>query len=66
MTVVKELSPEGMALVYGDIAPVDGCPCAVCVWANQRIERERRLDEDLASNYDKYLAGELVSKDARE
>lgn len=47
-------------------APRPGCACDVCQWANARIERERRLDDDLAANYDRYLAGELVSKDGRE
>lgn len=66
MTVVKELSPEAKVLVYGDFAPIFGCPCDICDWANRRIEAERRLDEDLAANYRKYLAGELVSRDGRE
>jgi hypothetical protein len=47
-------------------APLDGCNCPVCDWANRRLEAQRRLDEDLAANYAKYLAGELVSRDGRE
>lgn len=47
-------------------APRPGCDCDVCVWANRRAEREQRLAEDLASNYEKYLNGDLVSKDGRE
>lgn len=43
-------------------APLAGCECAVCEWANRRIEREQRLDEDLAANYERYLAGDLVSR----
>ena len=50
----------------GRPAPLPGCRCDVCNWANRRIERERRLDEDLAANYKKYEAGELVSRDERE
>lgn len=42
--------------------PAPGCECAVCEWANRRIEREQRLDEDLAANYTRYLAGDLVSR----
>lgn len=47
-------------------APIPGCDCDVCVWANRRIERERRLDEDLEANYKKYLAGELVSRASQD
>ncbi len=43
-------------------APRPGCNCPVCRWANDK----RQKDEDLAANYEKYLAGELVSKDSRE
>lgn len=45
-----------------DYTPKPGCDCAVCAWANRRIARERALDEDLEANYQRYLAGELVSK----
>lgn len=47
-------------------APRRGCDCAVCQWLNARIEREHRLSADLEANYQRYLAGELVSKDDRE
>ena len=47
-------------------APLDGCVCDVCHWARNRIERERRLDADLEANYQKYLDGDLVSKDGRD
>lgn len=47
-------------------APKPNCRCTVCKWANDRIEADRRLDEDLTANYERYLAGELVSKDGRE
>lgn len=43
-------------------APKPGCPCAVCDWANRRIEREQRQAADLAENYARYEAGLLVSK----
>jgi hypothetical protein len=46
----------------GRPAPLDGCPCAVCVWANDRVAR----DADIALNYERYLAGDLVSRDVRE
>lgn len=64
-----ELTPirnEEDTLMEDQTAPRPGCNCDVCQWANARIERERRLDDDLAANYDRYLAGELVSKDGRE
>lgn len=47
-------------------APRPGCICAVCLWANRRIQREAWAEEDLRLNYEKYLAGELVSKDDRD
>jgi hypothetical protein len=47
-------------------APRPGCNCEVCKWCRARIEQDRRLDADLASNYQKYLDGDLVSKDGRE
>jgi len=47
-------------------APRPGCSCDVCTWANQRIEAEQRLDADLAANYEKYLAGALVSREGKE
>lgn len=43
-------------------APKPGCNCAVCNWANRRIERER----DLEVNYARYQAGKLVIPDAKE
>lgn len=49
-----------------EFAPKPGCDCAVCQWANRRIEREQRLATDLAENYRKYEAGELVSRDERD
>jgi hypothetical protein len=47
-------------------APRPGCNCDVCNWTNRLIEAQRRLDEDLAANYERYLAGDLVSRDGRE
>lgn len=47
-------------------APLAGCGCTVCVWANRRLDRDRRLDEDLDANYARYLAGELVSSETKE
>lgn len=47
-------------------APRSGCNCAVCIWANNIIEWNRRLDEDLDANYQKYLNAALVSRDSRE
>jgi hypothetical protein len=47
-------------------APLEGCDCTVCNWANRRIERDRRLDKDLEANYALYEAGLLVSKDDKE
>lgn len=47
-------------------APRPGCDCAVCTWANRIIERNRRLDAELDSNYRRYLAGELVSREEKE
>lgn len=47
-------------------APRKGCTCDVCKWANARIERQRAQDADLEANYQRYLAGELVSRDGRE
>lgn len=49
-----------------EFAPKPGCECAVCQWANRRIEREQRLDADLTENYQRYQAGELVSRDDRD
>lgn len=46
-----------------DHAPLEGCHCNVCNWANRRIEREEREFLDLFANYQRYLAGELVSRD---
>lgn len=46
--------------------PSPGCDCQPCQWANRRIERESRLEADLADNYRRYLAGELVSRDEEE
>lgn len=46
--------------------PSPDCQCKPCQWANARIEADRRLDEDLEANYQRYLAGELVAKDGRE
>lgn len=45
-----------------DRAPIEGCRCDVCRWAKARAER----DADLARNYDRYLAGELVSRGDEE
>lgn len=47
-------------------APRKGCPCTVCTWANDRIAAQRALDADLAANYARYEAGELVSRDGQE
>jgi len=47
-------------------APRRGCNCDVCKWARARIDREQRLADDLEQNYQRYLAGELVSRDERE
>lgn len=49
-----------------EYAPKPGCNCEVCAWARARIERQRRQDEDLADNYARYLAGELVSDRDRD
>lgn len=49
-----------------EYAPKPGCNCDVCRWARARIDRERRQAEDLETNYKRYLAGDLVSKDARD
>lgn len=43
-------------------APQPGCECAVCQWANRLLAR----DQDLADNYRRYEAGELVSKDEKD
>jgi len=47
-------------------APRMGCDCDVCVWARRRADREHRLADDLETNYRRYLAGELVSRDGKE
>ena len=55
-------------------APIPGCDCDVCRSMRRSFDRQlgyqsdgsTTLDADLASNYAKYLAGELVSKDGRE
>ena len=54
-------------------APQPGCDCAACDWARRRADGQtpsyiRRatampgLDADLAENYARYEAGELVSR----
>lgn len=43
--------------------PSKGCPCLACRQARIIIERDRRLDADLAANYAKYLRGDLVRQD---
>ena len=48
--------------IDGRPAPLEGCNCAVCQWANRRIRQEA----DLEANYAKYLAGLLVSSDERD
>lgn len=53
-------------MVNNDYAPQPRCDCAVCSFFNDRVEARRRQDEDLEANYQRYLAGELVSKDAKE
>lgn len=47
-------------------APRKGCPCTVCTWANTKLDAQRALDADLAANYERYLAGDLVSREERE
>lgn len=55
-----------MANKINDHAPLEGCSCDICYWANRRIECERRDARDLEANYQLYLAGALVSRDDRE
>lgn len=47
-------------------APITGCHCTVCDFFNRRNEAERRLDADLEANYQRYLAGDLVSSAGKE
>jgi hypothetical protein len=47
-------------------APRPGCTCDVCNWANRRMDRERRLADDLEANYRRFTSGELVSRDGKE
>jgi hypothetical protein len=49
-----------------EAAPKPNCNCAVCLWAKRRIESERAFEADLAENYRKFLAGELVSRDEKD
>lgn len=46
--------------------PTQDCNCDLCQWANRRIARQRQLDADLYANYERYLDGELVSRDEDE
>ena len=56
-----------------EAAPKPNCNCAVCLWAKRRMtplpwDANDRIgrEEDLAENYRKFLAGELVSRDEKD
>lgn len=55
-------------------APEFGCDCAVCQWVRRReaaalgyrFSGTVAAEEDLSANYERYLSGDLVSRDAKE
>lgn len=53
---------ESVTMTDGRPSPLEGCNCLVC-----RTMRSRQaIDRDLADNYQRYLAGELVSREEDE
>lgn len=54
----SDLSP----VTDGRPAPQPGCDCEVCRF----LRRRQRIDADLEANYQRYLAGDLVSRDEVE
>lgn len=56
------MTPDQSPVTDGRPAPLTGCRCEVCAF----LRRQARLDADLEANYQRYLAGALVSRDETE